>query len=500
MKNSIIVVSIIVISVTLFSCGKEFLHKTDPTKLEVNTFFKDQTQVDQAVSGIYGQLQPIITDQWRLEELPSDNTTVDFNPDDRGQASDIEQFEFWQVTTSNPTINTAYDRIYNTLYTINTTLSKLSSTNMTDSARAVSDGQLKFLRGYYYYNLTMYFGNVILITEPLDEPSQAWGYERKSQDSAFIQIENDLNKAASELPVKYDDTNVGRATKGAALALLGKVYLTEKKYPQAVSSLQQILSMGYSLMPSYAQVFDPANKNNAESIFEVQFQEGDALGEWSNFIYTFAPRLSKGFVTGFPQSNPGGWNIPTKDMIASYEAGDLRKAVSVGLDFKSPVTGQVVPYIKKYDHAHSTYGETNDNWPVLRYADVLLMLAEAINEQSGPTSDAYNYLNLVRKRAGLKPLSGLDKNGFRKAVYHERRVELAFENDRWFFLKRTMSADQLTAFLNAYAAKEKSDPTVSRQGIPYSSSDYVFNPNKAIFPIPADEIRTNDKLTQNPGY
>ena len=263
-------------------------------------------------------------------------------------------------------------------------------------------GQLKFIRGYYYFELTQYFGDVILITEPLEVPSKAWDYQRVPQAQVYTQIETDLKDAVAVLPVRYSDGDIGRVTKGAALALLGKVYLTEKKYPDAATTLQQVLPLGYSLVPKYADVFDPQKKNGPESIFEIQYLGGNDLGEWSSFIYTFAPRLSKGAVTGWPQSNPGGWNIPTNDMIASYEAGDLRKNASIGLDFKSPITGDVVPYIKKYDHPHAIYGRTDDDWPVLRYSDVLLMLAEAINETTGPTSDAFSYLNQVRQRAGLR--------------------------------------------------------------------------------------------------
>src|SRR5690606_29245111 len=123
-------------------------------------------------------------------------------------------------------------------------------------------------------------------------------------------------------------------------------------------------------------------------------------------------------------------------------------------------------------HPHAIYGRTDDDWPIFRYSNVLLMLAEAINEDSGP-SEAYAYLNQVRARAGLGALSGLTKETFREAVYHERRIELAFENDRWFFLKRTRTAEELATFLNDYASREKSDPTVTRQGIPYSSGDYI---------------------------
>jgi hypothetical protein len=128
------------------------------------------------------------------------------------------------------------------------------------------------------------------------------------------------------------------------------------------------------------------------------------------------------------------------------------------------------------------------------------MLAEAINEATGPTSEAFGYLNQVRKRADLPEVSGLDKEAFRDKVLHERRVELAFENWRWFDLKRTKTPDQLAQFLNAYGAVEKAHPTVSRQGTPYSSGDYVFESYEALYPIPNNEILVNSKLTQNPGY
>ena len=501
MKKNILIVMIGIICLTEFSCNKDFLSKTDPTRVGANDFYKNETELGQAVNGVYGQLQGIINSQWLYNELPSDNTTIDFNPGDRGQAPSIEAFEFWTVNSGTGNINSMYVSYYNALYNINNTLAKLgNATTISDSVKAVFTGQLEFLRGYYYFELTQYFGDVILITEPLEVPSKAWDYGRVSQAEVYTQIETDLKDAASMLPVKYTGADIGRVTKGAALSLLGKVYLTEKKYPDAITTLQQVLTLGYSLVPNYADVFDPQKKNGPESIFEVQYQGGNDLGEWSSFIYTFAPRLSKDAVTGWPQSNPGGWNIPTNDMIASYEPGDLRKAASIGLNFKSPITGDTVPYIKKYDHPHAIYGRTDDDWPVLRYSDVLLMLAEAINEQTGPTADAFGYLNQVRKRAGLEAVSGLDKQAFRDKVLHERRVELAFENWRWFDLKRTLTPEQLTQFLNNYGAIEKAHPTVTRQGIPYSSGDYIFQPYEALYPIPSNEILVNAKLTQNEGY
>ncbi|PGH39717.1 MAG: RagB/SusD family nutrient uptake outer membrane protein, partial [Candidatus Nephrothrix sp. EaCA] len=160
------------------------------------------------------------------------------------------------------------------------------------------------------------------------------------------------------------------------------------------------------------------------------------MGEWSSFIYTFAPRYSEGAVTGFPASRPRGWNIPTKSIINEFEPNDKRKAVALKEGYTNAKGDFVaVPFVNKYNHPHTIQGRTDDNWPVLRFADVLLMLAEAINEQDGP-ANAYAYLNQVRRRAGLNDLSELSKDGFRQAIRHERRVELAFENDRWFDLKR----------------------------------------------------------------
>ena len=503
MKNIIIITLGVIICFVECSCKKEFLNKTDPTSIGTDVFYKTQTELEQAVNGVYGQLQGIINNQWIFNELPSDNTTIDFNPGDRGQAPSIETFEFWSYNSGTGNIDQMYIAYYNALFNINTTLSKLQNagtTSIADSIKAQFEGQLKFLRGYYYFELTQYFGDVILITEPLDVPSKAWDYAREPQATVYTQIEADLKDAVTLLPVNYNAANVGRVTKGAALTLLGKVYLTEKKYPDAVTTLDQVLPLGYHLLANYADVFDPQNKNNPESIFEVQYQGGNDLGEWSSFIYTFAPRLSAGAVTGWPQSNPGGWNTPTKDMIATYENGDLRKNVSIGLDFNSPITDSVVPYIKKYDHPHTIYGRTDDDWPVLRYSDVFLMLAEAINEQTGPTSEAYGYLNQVRQRAGLLAVSGLGQQSFRDKVLHERRVELAFENWRWFDLKRTQTPDELTQFLNGYGAVEKANPTVTRQGIPYSNGDYIFQSYQFFYPIPYNEILVNSKLTQNPGY
>ncbi|RYZ95618.1 MAG: RagB/SusD family nutrient uptake outer membrane protein, partial [Sphingobacteriaceae bacterium] len=201
-----------------------------------------------------------------------------------------------------------------------------------------------------------------------------------------------------------------------------------------------------------------------------------------------------------PTSRPGGWNIPTNSIIAEFEAGDERKAIALKEGYTNK-DGVFVPvqFVNKYNHVHALEGRTDDNWPVLRYADVLLMLAEAINEQTGPGS-AYTYINQVRERAGLNGLSGLTKENFRTAIRHERRVELAFENDRWFDLKRAYTSAEMVTLLNAHGTAERASPSVSRGGVPFSGTDYKFDAYEALYPIPDRQIFLNENMKQNPGY
>lgn len=503
MKYLITIVSLI-FCLVFSSCKKGFLDKTDPTRIGTETFYKDEAQVNRAINGIYGQLQGITNVNYIFKEMTSDNTTIDLNPSDRGGAAGWEAFEYSTVNSGNGEITNLWVRYYSAVYNINVAIDKLAASTIDAAVKTKLNAQLKFLRGFLYFDLVRYFGNVIIVTKPAVAPAETFELVRTTSiDEVYTFIETDLKEAIAGLPTKADQatSQIGLATKGTALATLGEMYLTIKKYPEAVSTLQQILPMGYSLMPNYADVFDINKKNNAESVFEIQYQGNNDLGEQSNFMYVFAPRTSGDAIVGFKGQGLGGRNIPTNNMIAAYETGDLRKDVSLKTGFTLNGVTYPIPYVNKYNHPHTIAGRTNDNWPIYRYADVLLMLAEAINESpAGPTSDALSYLNQVRARAGLAAKGALSKDDFRTAVLKERRVELAFENHRWFDLKRTMTPDQLATFMNAHGAEEKAHPTVNRGGVAFNQLDYVYDAYEAIFPIPASEILVNGKLTQNDGY
>jgi hypothetical protein len=490
----------IALAMCLSSCSEDFLNQTDPTKVKVDLFYKNEEQVKQAVSGVYSQIQGLTNTAYLFGEFQTDNTTVDLNPSDRGGAGGWEAFEFSTVNSGNGEIANLWNGFYAAMYNCNLTLERMVNATMTDNARKEAEGQLKFLRAYMYFHLVQYFGDVIIVTSTLEIPDPAFDLVRSPQADVWAQIEKDLKEAAAALPAKYAAADNGRATKGAALSLLGKSYLTQKKYAEAVTTLKEVTALGYALNANYADNYATTKKNGIESIFEIQYMGDNDLGEWSNFEYVFAPRVSKGAVTGFPAGSNGGRNVPTNDIMAAYEKGDLRKDISLRPNFKLDTTTYQVPYVLKYNYPHTIVNRTNSNWPVLRYADVLLMLAESINEQSGPTAEALGYLNQIRKRAGLADLAIADKVALRTAVLKERRLELAFENHRWFDLKRTKTPAEWAAFMNAHGAQERAKPTVARGNVPFNTTDYVYTENEYFFPLPAPQILINPKLTQNPGY
>lgn len=508
MKMNIIKTYLVAGFACAFCSCSDFLDKSDPTKLNSGNFYKTEEQFKQAVNGVLSQLQDYTSGVWQYKEFITDNTTCHFNTQDRGQGAGIEAMEYWQINaTTMEQIGpyNLYNGIYSYLVNINTILYKIKDANVSDSFKKEIEGQMYFMRALYYFDLVQFFGDVIIITEPLDEPDQAWDYERSSIEQVYELIDQDLEQAVNLLPLpsELSAEDIGLPTKGAALTLQGRTFLTRKMYAEAISSFKKVTELGYyTLLSDYAQVFDPTNKNHKESIMDVQFQGNNDLGEYSGFLYNFYPRESYGAVIPFPGISGSGWNIPTLDIINDYEEGDLRKAVSLCEGYVSNEgTWVAVPYINKYNHPHSIEGRPDDNWPLMRYAEVLLSLAEAINELDGPTSEAYSYLNQIRNRAGLNPVSDLSKDEFRECVLHERRIELAFENHRWFDLKRTKSPEELAEFLTEYGKREMENPTTEdRASMAFSEGDYEFEPYEVYFPIPEREMKLNPKLKQTEGY
>lgn len=485
------------------SCNKTFLDETPQSFVSGSTYFKTQADFTQAVNGAYAGLRtlygtPFTSDAnpgygaWQMGEMRSDNTTFIYRSAQRGYV-DRENVATFLDDATTGAAGLKYDADYVIIARANDVISRIDAATFDAATKDNLKGQALFLRALAYFDLVRYFGDVPLALTPATTLAET-SLPRSPRADVYAQIVADAKAAAPLLPLKAAQ-EAGRATRGSAQMLLGDVYLTLKQYADAETVLRQLVSSSaYSLVADYANVFSTTNKNNSESIFEVQYLQGATTGLQSNFIYTFLPVLTDpGVVTGLsgPSNTWGGFNIPTPDLLASYEANDARKAASVG-------TVDGYPYIKKYQHPHAIWNNTDDNWPVYRYSEALLALAEVLNEQN-KSADALPFLNQVRSRAGLGAASAAGQAAVRTAIAHERQVELAFENKRWLDLVRT---GQAVAVMSAFGARVKANPTAYYYpaGVAPVPTSYVVTDNRLLFPIPLREIQLNPQLTQNPGY
>ncbi len=460
------ILAIVVSALALTGC-EDFLTVVPETQLSSATFFKNQTDFEQAVNAAYVPLRTIINDRaWLLSEMHSDNTyyarNILFGATDNQE--DLADFSVPESngTTANTHVLNQWRQDYLIISRANQILALIDDVDFDATVKANVKGQALFLRAYAYFELVRYFGGVPLHLTPVATREEA-ALPLATEAEIYTQIEKDLVEAVPLL-LKKATQEPGRATEGSARTLLANVYIHQKKWSEAEQVLAPVLTQGYQLMPNYAMAFpgNTSNKNNAESVFEVQYIEG-AAGLNGNFIYQFMPRpisaaeLQPIMGTSNPQNIDGeGNNIPTPDIIAAYEEGDLREEASIGYVTLSGSfrDNKVYPYIKKHAKQHSQHNNTGTNWVVYRYAEVLLFLAEAKNEQ-GKTGEAVGHLNAVRMRAGLGNTTAASQTDVREAIFKERRVELAFENKRWFDIVRT---DRIQEIIVPYGQRIIANP------------------------------------------
>jgi starch-binding outer membrane protein, SusD/RagB family len=478
----------------LSSCKKDFLDLPSETNLTSATFFKTQGDFEKAVNGAYAPLRTLYNNPaannssaFFMGEMHSDNTHYVLNPNFRATI-DQEQIADFIFDPASAIATNKYTTNYLIIARANQILALIDGVDFDATAKSNLKGQALFLRALSYFELVQFFGKVPLHLTPVSSFAEA-ALPLSSVDSIYDQIVADASQAASLLPNKSVQ-EPGRATSGAAKTLLGNVHMVLKEYASAETVLKEVVSSGkYSLITDYAAVFNPANKNNSESVFEVQYREGSD-GFASNFINPFLPQpISAAEVTALFTANGlnplniqalsvEGYNTPTPDLIAAYEAGDERKDASIGF---VTAGGKNYPFIKKYMHPHTQFGITNDNWPVYRYAETLLLLAEALNEQN-KSSEALTYLNQVRNRAGLGNITSTA--GLKDVIMNERRVELAFENKRWLDLVRTGTA---VSVITAYGQRVKANPAAYYYPAGFAPVPAAFSDIQLTFPLPASE-------------
>lgn len=501
----------------LISCESNFLDTAPENQLTDGTFYKTEDHFTKAVNGVYNILSnhEYQRSSWLMGEMRSDNTHYNHYANDRGRhlihREDIANF---MVEEQNEHTAHFWRLSYVGISRANTLLDRIEDKGFSTEFKENIIAEAKFLRAYFYFGLVKNFGEVPLNLHEVKSAEEAF-MARESVDKVYAAILDDIKYAVEKLPVvKFNSSGsaTGNATKGAAKMLYAYILMTkpDRDDKEAEKQLRDIMQMGYGLMDNYADVFDTTKKNSKEHIFSAQYMEGDN-GLHSIFPFEFLPKVTNASVmTGHPSSNTlgiGGWNIPNQRMIDSYEANDERLPVSIAIaagvleESGAMLTCDAVlavgdpeianykytsPFINKYRHPFTKDGEAADNFPIYRYADVLLLLAENLVEQ-GRASEAEPYVNQVRTRAGLPKVATITA----EVVANERKHELAFENHRWYDLVRTGKAIEVMTEYGKYIK------TVDHR---ISDKAYVITKEKFIHPVPYREISINPDLTQNPGY
>ena len=463
MKKYILYALLILVS---SSCTKEFTELSPISERNIKSAYKTEADFAVAVNGLYDALQLNGTygkTYLLLNEMRSDNTSNGGGCNGIAQSlCDVELFK--EITTANELSN-AWSDSYRGIARCNIFLDKLDGSSVPDALKKRYKGEALYIRSLLYYNLAIIFGNIPLQLVDVASPADV-DLKQYPANDVYNQIITDLIAAEPLLPASYAAADLGRVTKGAVNTLLGKVYLTKGDKPAAVTALNKVVdSKNYSLVSDYARLWGAANENGPESIFEIQYKTG-GQGEGSGYLEYFASIIGRA-------AGVGGGNTPmtiTPDLLSAYQAGDQRYAKSIYKNNRLPDT----TYSIKYLSVQTTAFDGDNNWYVSRYADVLLMLAEALGE----STQAYVYINQVRARAGLPAIAATTPSTFAKQLLDERRIEFAFENQRWQDLLRFGVAKSTMAKQLAVTEAEI----------------------RLLFAIPQKEIDvSNGKLVQNPG-
>ena len=485
----------------LGGCGEKFLDVKPTDSITTENFYQTQSDAIQATTAVYAQLGrggQYNYALWGIGEIMSDNSFT--GGGGGGDGAEEIQLDFFNIPSSNPMTTRLWNGCYVGIGSCNLVLQKVPGISMDATLQKRCLGEAQFMRAKYYFDLVRAFGDVPLILTPPASPAEA-RIPRTPADQVYTQIITDLQAAIGSLPETYASTDLSRATKWAATGLLAKVQLTNGNKTEAARLAKEVISSNrFSLWTNYADNFKLENENGKESLFEVQFVIDpsqsyifDHLGFVGNEF--FAPRGAN-----LAPQGGYGFNIPEPNFVDGYEAGDRRKAATIfvpgdpypagGATATAPARSVGSPNgynVRKWlvDKSLTNVWDSPLNCPVLRLSEVYLIAAEAL----GSSPEGYKYLNLVRRRAFGEDMASnsaqphdLDDSKlagtFQDAVIRERRYELAFEDDRWFDLKRT---GQLLT--NQHLVKDK--------GI------HDFN---VVMPIPQSERDANPNLTQNPGY
>ncbi len=472
----------------LGSCKKEFLNVPPQAQQPGVQFWKTPDDAAKAVNAMYANLH-----EWKnvsfapiaIESVGSDDAEKGSSVTD---ATFFNSYDNFAVSSTDGQLADFWTGQYQNINFANQVLDNVPAIVMDDNLKARYFAEAKFVRAYSYFRLVRTFGDVPLrLHVPVS--SAEYNIPRTPKDEIWTAIEQDLTDAAAVLPQTYPAADAGRITKGAALGLHAKAALYQKKWADVLTYTNQVMTLGYSLFPNYEQLFRVANENSSESVFEIQAKYIAGNCDASNSQYSQ--------VQGVRGSTGGGWgfNVPTADLAAAYEANDPRRDATIIFRGETTPEGDAIPlvgdnpmynqksYVPFTDYPGSCNEGADQNIRVMRYAEILLMNAEAANE-TGNNAMALTSLNAVRARARgdnpetvLPPVTTTDQAALRTAIYHERRVEMAMEFDRLFDVIRQGRGAEVFGPKGFVAGKSE------------------------LMPVPQNEIDLSaGLLTQNPGY
>lgn len=479
MKTNIIIYACLgLFSLSTTSCS-DFLTLSPEYRISELDYWKNESDFETAIVGLYSVLQGHAQNFMWASELGTDNATYQLPQAE----SSVTGFDYYTISPTNSYVGSYWSTPYSMISKSNTILNRLSGVDFPSKSRM--EGECKFIRAFAYFQLTQFFGDVSISTKEFSSPNEINDYDfsRKPAEEVYQLILSDLSDAENLLANEEIPSNKGKISIGAVKTLLGKVYLTRKEYEMAAQKLKEIIDMNvYSLESDFASLFSEGNDDKVESILEIEFASGNQ-GEGSSFALHFYPNVINMDV--FPGGIIGGGRcVPSETLWNAYEEGDIRRDACLGNKLPM-VDGTTTDYYfcKKFvDYSATTTSDGGVNFTLFRYADVLLMYAEALNEL-GKTNEALSYINQVRQRAGIMNLEGLSQIELRLSIEKERQLELCFEGHRWFDLKRT---NRLLEVVNE---------DFKKRGLAYSMEEYEL-----LLPIPQSQRDIDPNLTQNPGY
>ena len=425
------------------SCSQDFIDLIPTSSVTVDIIYKTDKDFYDALTATYSPIRDQYREFYVFGDIRADDSWVEIAKNNSQSYSDR-----FTINSGDGLMNNTWLRYYQAIFRANNLLSKIEDADASlipNKNRYI--GEARFLRALCYFDLVRIFGDVPAITTPVNI-QESYAIPRAAALSVYNDIIiPDFQAAENSLLASYSGSDVGRPTIGAAKSLLGRVYLTIKDYSKAENKLNEVASMGYQLVDNFNDLFNYSSKRHSEYIFNIEYEQGVNGG--SPFTNAFMPNFTA-MTNFFGISGYGDeWNCPTRELYDLYETNDERKDISVGVYggyYNSDSTFMPIPsntnqtYTKKYITQNPARNDSRADWKVIRFADVLLMLAEAMNE-NGKSAEAIPYLNQIRERAGISSFpTTMSQSETRDAIEKERRLELCFEGVRWFDLVRTGKA------------------------------------------------------------